>query len=389
LMAILMGIGASSEANVYAAGQDAAKQMMTHLGGKPQLTLVFSSLRFADPKLLNGIRSVTEGAPLIGCTDSGGIGTWGPVRHAVVVIGLRGPNAGFVTGVAHGISKDPEAAGQRLAQDLKAAEPGAIKAALVFPDGLAPNGSALLRGLHKGLGSNVPIAGGSAGDDYYFQKTLQFFDDDILTDSVPGALFYGEAAVGIGVRHGWVPLGRPRVVTKAKGEIVYELDGKPAVTIYESYFGAQRKSFSHPPLADTAMIYPLGMAVHQNSECLMRHALRVGEKGSLVFSGEFPEGAQVRLMIGGYESALNAAREAAEQAASAIGKNRFKGALVFSSGGRQKMLGSEAQGEIDVIRHSLGGVGVKLGGFYGYGEHAPSGGSNTFHSESVVVVALG
>src|SRR5438552_12903967 len=126
-MSVLMGIGASSEANVYAAGQEAARQMVTHLGGRPQLTLVFSSIRFADPKLLSGIRSVTEGAPLIGCTGAGGISTWGPVLQSVVVIGLRGPHVSFVTGVAHGISKDPEGAGRRLAQDLKAGEPGVMK----------------------------------------------------------------------------------------------------------------------------------------------------------------------------------------------------------------------------------------------------------------------
>ena len=77
-MSVLMGIGISSATQVYPAGQEAAQQMLAHLGGRPQLTLVFSSIRFADPKLLAGIRSVTEGAPLIGCTGTGGISTWGP-----------------------------------------------------------------------------------------------------------------------------------------------------------------------------------------------------------------------------------------------------------------------------------------------------------------------
>src|SRR5262245_35805322 len=131
-MSVIMGIGMSAHADIYAAGQEAARQMVFHLGGRPQLTLVFCSMRFADPKLLTGIRSVTEDAPLIGCTGASGINTWGPTHQSVVVVGLRGANASFVTGVANGISKDPEAAGRRLAQDLKAAEPGDIKAALIF-----------------------------------------------------------------------------------------------------------------------------------------------------------------------------------------------------------------------------------------------------------------
>jgi hypothetical protein len=388
-MPALMGIGASSEANVYVAGQEAARQMVAHLGGLPQVTIVFSSIRFADPRLLSGIRSVTEGAPLVGCTDAGGISTWGPIRQAVIVIGLRGANAGFITGVAHGLSRDPESAGRQLAADFKAGEPGAMKAALIFPDGLAPNASAVLRGLQKGLGPQVPIVGGAAGDDFYFQRTFQYFDEDILTDSVPGVLLHGEIAVGVGVRHGWVPLGRPHEVTKSSGQIVYELDGKPAVCLYEQALGITRKTWQTTPLADTAMIYPIGFADDRQPECLLRTAIRVGEKGSLVCTGEVPQGSWVRLMIGGYESALAAAGKAAQQAAQAVGAHRFKGAFVFASGGRHKMLGNESQGEIDIIRDSLGGVGIRLGGFYGYGEQAPVGSINTFHNESVVVMAIG
>ena len=70
---------------------------------------------------------------------------------------------------------------------------------------------------------------------------------------------------------------------------------------------------------------------------------------------------------------------------------------MFCSVARQKMLGSEFQGEIDVIRDALGGSGVRLGGFYSYGEMAPAshdGGraqkpTSLFHNESVVVVAFG
>jgi hypothetical protein len=388
-MTVLMGLGTSTDANVYLAGQEAARQMMAHLSGAPQLTLVFSSIRFADPKLLAGIRSVTEGAPLIGCTSAGAISTWGPLRQSVIVIGLRGPNVSFVTGVAHGISKDPEAAGRRLAQDLKAGEPETIRTAMIFPDGLAPNASALLRGLQGGLGPSVPVVGGTAGDDFYFQRTFQYFDDDILTDSVPGVLCCGEIAVGVGVRHGWVPLGRARQVTKVSGEVIRELDGKPAIAIYERYLGAKRSTLRKKPLAHLAMSYPLGVETDSQRGCLLRSPIRMAEDGSLVCTGELKEGSWVRLMIGGFESALSAAAEAAKQAAEAIGRNRFKGALVFASGGRQKMLGSECQGEIDIIRDSLGGVGVRLAGFYGYGELAPVGIDNSYHNDSVVVMALG
>jgi hypothetical protein len=388
-MSVLMGTGTSSHANVYRAGQEAALQMLANLGGLPQLTLVFSSTRFADPQLLAAIRSVTEGAPLIGCTNAGGIGSSGLFQHSVVVIGLKGSGAGFVTGIAYDLSKDPAEAGRRLARDLKAAEPGLVRSALVFPDGLSSNGSALLRGVQDGLGARVPVIGGSAGDDFHFQKTFQYFDDQVLTDSVPGALIYGEASIGVGVRHGWIPLGRPRQITKARGEIVYELDGRPAVAMYERYLGIKRSRLARKPLTQMTMTYPLGISREGHGDYVLRSAVKIGDKGSLICNSELPEGSWARLMIGGYEAAIAAAEDAAREAAAAIGQSRFKGALVFSSAGRMKMLGSESQGEIDVIRNGLGGLGVRLGGFYGYGEFAPSPAGSMFHNESVAVMALG
>jgi hypothetical protein len=141
----------------------------------------------------------------------------------------------------------------------------------------------------------------------------------------------------------------------------------------------------------------LGTQVRGYSEYLLRDAIRVGRAGSLICTGDVPEGSEVRLMIGGYESALEAAQQAACDAVERLGPHRLKGALVFCSVARQKMLGSEFHGEIDVIRDALGGSGVRLGGFYSYGEVAPTprslGRAKTlvplFHNESVVVVALG
>ena len=267
----------------------------------------------------------------------------------------------------------------------------------MFPDGLTSNGSSVLSGVQKIIGERIPIVGGSAADDFYFQKTFQFFDDEILTDSVPGALFCGDIAIGFGVRHGWIPLGQPRRVTRVSGHVFHQLDKRPSVSIYEDYLGLKREELLEESLAHLAITYPLGTPMEGQSEYVLRDALRVGRAGSLICTGGISQGTSVRIMIGGYESALEAAQQAAYEAAEQIGRSRIKGALVFCGVGRQKMLGSEFQGEIDVIRDALGGSGIRMGGFYSYGELAPmnSGGrgkgrvKNMFHNESVVVMTLG
>ncbi len=396
-MSVELGIGVSTLGDVYEAGKQAAEQVVSHLAGRrPHLTLVFSSIRFADPRLLKGIRSVAGDGPLIGCTDAGGISTSGPKRRSVTVVGLVAHSGFFVTALGRHVSHHPLAAGQALAKSLKRNLQDA-KALLLFPDGLTSHTSDVLSGVRKVLGIELPIVGGAAADDFFFQKTFQFFNDEILTDSVPAALFCGDIAVGIGVRHGWLPLGRERHVTRSSGHIIYQLDNEPAVSIYEDYLGIKREELMEEPLAHVAMSYPLGTEIPGRTEYLLRDAIRVGRAGSLVCTGDMPEGSTVRLMIGGHESALEAAQQAAYEAAEQVGRRRLKGALVFASVARQKMLGSEFQGEIDVIRDALGGSGVRMGGFYTYGElapatppaQAPEHARHLFHNESVVVMALG
>jgi hypothetical protein len=397
-MTVEIGVGSSAHADVSAAGEEAAEQVISHLAGRrPDLVLVFSSIRFADPRLLRAIRTMTGGAPLVGCTDAGGITTAGPRRRSVTVIGLVAPNGSFVVGHQRQLSHQPRLAGERLADSLLKQASGKPKCLLVFPDGLTASGSDVLSGIEKKWDRQLPLAGASAADDLYFQKTFQFFNDEVLTDSLVGVQFCGSMAVGIGVRHGWVPVGRPRRVTRSTGHVVYQLDGKPAVSIYEDFLGLKRDELEEETLASVTLSYPLGIEVGGQSEYLLRDAIRLGRTGSLICTGDIVEGSDVRLMIGGYESALEAAQQAACDAADQLGNTRLKGALVFCSVARQKMLGSEFQGEIDVIRDALGGASVRLGGFYSYGELAPAsplrGRSRKqmpfFHNESVVVVALG
>jgi len=397
-MSLEMGIGGSSQADVYAAGQEAAEQVVSHLANRrPDLVMVFSSIRFADPRMLKAVRSVTGAAPLIGCTDAGGIITSGPRRRSITVIGFVCREGSFVAGVERNLSGGARAAGERLAGSLLSRSVQPVRGLFVFPDGLSVSGSDILTGIQKRLGPEVILAGGMAADDLYFQKTFQFFNEEILTDSMPGAVFCGDITIGIGSRHGWVPVGRPRRVTRSAGHIVYQLDDRPAVSIYEDFLGLKRDELTQDTLAHMTLTYPLGTEMPGQPEYLLRDAIRVGRAGSLICTGNVQEGSEIRLMIGGYESALEAAQQAACDAMDGLGGERLKGALLFCSVARQKMLGSEFQGEIDVIRDALGGSGVRLGGFYSYGElattpredgKAKKSGSH-FHNESVVVVAFG
>jgi hypothetical protein len=397
-MPIRSGSGRSLQVDAFAAGKEAAEIALKGLNGQaPNLVIVFSSIVHDQQKMLEGVRSVTGGAPLVGCSTAGEISTQGPTKKSVVVMALAGVT--FHLGVAHDIKASPLEAGKNLAKDLQGKCPGG-KFAMMMPDGLAGNGADIVRGMQEILGEKFLIAGGAAGDDFLFKQTYQYLNDQVLSGSVVGVMVEGDCAFGFGVRHGWKPVGNPMKVTKSQGAIVYEIDGKPAIHVYEEYFGRSMDDMRSEPLARVAITYPLGLRIQGSDEYLIRDPITVGEKGELTCAAEVPEGSEVNLMMGSKEHAIEAAKQAAEQCVREVKEMGAAGvstAVIFNCIARDKVLGQQAQQEIDALRTVLG-EGVQLIGFYTYGEQAPIGGKtiaevkscrSEFCNETVVIVGFG
>ena len=393
-MATWVGVGHSRQPDSYQAGQEAAGKALESLGqSQADLLFVFASIRFDQESLLLGITSVIPYAWMAGCSTAGEILSEGSSRRSVVVMAIRSDTLEAATGLGLQMSLNPRKAGQDLAGQLLEAKIENPHGMLIFPDGLTGNAAELIRGIQDQMGLSFPIAGGSAADDFGFTRTYQYFQGKFYSDAVAGVLLAGPIAIGIGARHGWRPLGKPRQVTRAVANIVQELDGHTAVNLYETYFGRAADSLKAGSLADMSIVYPLGMPIPGEEEYLLRNVLNMDPAtGSLVYAGEVPEGSEVRLMMGSKERALEAARRAAEQAALSIAPRTPTFALVFSSCSRARLFGRRADEEIAAIRQVLG-KSVPIIGFYDYGEQAPLSaagfrGLTYFHNETLVVCAV-
>lgn len=386
-----IGVGGGKGFHPLKLGQLAAQKAVEPLGKrKPDLVIVFSSSRLDQKEILQGVRSVTGPSPLIGCSGAGQI-TGNAIDEDVVVATLVSDSFRIRTGLGRGLRQDARKAGQEAAwnasRDLK--EKGRFF--LAFSDGLSGKGDDAIRGIQEVLGTSFPIVGASGADNFRFEQSFQYYDNQVLQDSLAGALFFGTLAFGIGARHGWLPLGRSRRVTRAVGNSLEELDGKPAVSIYEDYFGEGFYE-SGEPLARKSLFYPLGLSM-EGEEYLIRHPLRVGAGGSLVCAGEVPEGEEVRLMIGTKDSLLEATRQASQSALEGLSGKKARIVFVFESASRRKLLGLEASQELQILRQIFGEE-VPLAGCYDYGEKFPLGdehhlGQACFLNESLVLLALG
>ncbi|KKR00625.1 MAG: hypothetical protein UT98_C0001G0003 [Candidatus Nomurabacteria bacterium GW2011_GWF2_40_31] len=392
------GVGMAYGDDSYTVGANACQDAIEQLGDKnPDLLIVFSSVKYDQEKMLSGVRSVAPAALLIGSSTSGEVTTAGPVKdHSVTVMAIKSPEVKYFVGVGENILANPRLAGKAVADNVKEQTSTSLKAFMMMPDVLVGNGADIVRGVLDSLGAHFPVVGGASGDDFAFQKTYQYVNDKVYSGAVVGLGLTGNFKMGIGVKHGWIPVGEPMKVTKSQGAVIHEINGSPAVKIYEDYFGAEEAKILHTEaLAKLAITYPLGMKVAGSDELLIRDPITVDEKGSITCAAEIPEGSEIRLMVGSREEAVKVAKIAAEDAVLQLDGSAPKAVIIFNCIARNKLFGDKSGDEINAIQQAIG-KDVPLIGFYTYGEQAPLGGevrnieqcNSAFHNETVVICVL-
>ena len=371
-MALYVGIGLSSRSSSdpFAAGQEAAAAARLELEGEePRFAIVLASAMFDQPELVRGVITALQGVPFVGCTTAGLIADSAIREHAVGVLVMGSSDVVFTPIKVERISADMRNAGRRFGEIAVGDSRGKPKAAFIFSDALSGNGTELVRGVFEILGSDFALVGGAAGDDMQFKKTYQYTEDGVLTDAAVGVALSGAITAEVGADHGWSRIGKPYVATKAKGTTLYELDGKPAFTVYEEYLG-KRSIDIKKALSLLAVTYPLGMKTTESEKVMIRVPLAVGEDGSIVCGAELIEGSEIYLMVGTIEGAFDAARATAKALMEKKGAKTARLAFLSNCVARKILYGDRGMQEIDMLR-SIFGPGARIFGFYSYGQIAP------------------
>lgn len=390
-----VGIGYGDDS--FKAGATACQDAIGRLGSDPHALIVFSSSKYDQTEMLRGVRSISGNVLLVGSSTAGEISTEGPVgRSSVVIMALSSDTISFYAAVGTPVSDSPFEAGKSVAEEVRKQAGDDLKTFIMLPDVLNGNGSDTVRGVLSVLGEHFPVVGGASGDDFQFKKTYQYLNDTVHTNSVVALGLTGDVKIGIGVKHGWLPIGVPMKVTKSQGGVVHEVNGQPAIKIYEDYFGEEEAAaLKKDTLAKLAITYPIGLKVENSDEYLIRDPLSVDQSGSITCAAEVPEGSEIRLMIGSVEEAVKVAKLAAVNAKDLLEGEKPQAIIVFNCIARNKLFGQRSGEEISAIQEVLG-RDVPLIGFYTYGEQAPMNGevrnikqcNSAFHNETVVIAAL-
>jgi hypothetical protein len=259
---------------------------------------------------------------------------------------------------------------------------------MVLSDALAGDQQEVIRGAYGVLGAGVPLVGGCAGDDFKMTATYQLHNDSVLSGAVVAASLVSDAPFGIGIRHGWTKVGEPVVVTKAGGNRVYELDGRPALDVYLERLDAPewaRKDAES--FGDFGIVHPLGLDRRSGETAVRFVAGDDFDDRSLSMIAEVPQGGLAYFMTGDEVSVQDATDAACQDALAALGDETPIAFLAFDCAARRGVLGDEGiASEVGKIAGHADGKPVA--GFYSYGEIARTSGVAGFHNQTLVVLAL-
>lgn len=328
------------------------------------LFLFFTSNLDASRAVLDEVNGAFSGAAIVGCSTAGEIQDVEMRDNSVALLALNMEKT-EVKKVSSPImdGADSLEAAKKAGEALKADN---LKAVFVLSPGLQVNGSDVVQGLEKTVGSNVTIFGGLAGDGTAFEKTYTLNGDKLTDNEIVAVGFYGDYfVVKTGSEGGWAPFGPGRRVTKSEKNVLFELDGKPALELYETYLGDKAAE-----LPGSGLLYPFAILNEDHSQSgMIRTILDIDrENKSLILAGDLEEGKMVCLMHADTDELVDGAENAAKEAEGDAVSDHA--AILVSCVGRKLVLADDVPEEIEVVKETLGDS-VAMAGFYSYGEICP------------------
>lgn len=383
--------------NSFTAGQTAAREALSKISGsKPDLCIVFSSSKYDYQEVVKGVRSATGNAPLIGCSTAGEFTETFVGNNSVACAVISSDTHRFLTGMGTGLGADEQKCLAQAAAGFKQSIPGyPERSFIILMDGLAGKGEDVSLAALSSFGGNMRIAGGSAADDYKFKSTSVFTGDAVASDAISAAMLLSKTPPALGVDHGHTPVSAPFTITKAVGNKVYELDGKPAVNVWMEATREPAKKFGidvdaiwqNPEmLGRFSFIFEAGLLTGKNYK-IRWSGLTTDTKDYLPFVCSMPEGAVMRVMEGTCDTEIQSARNAALFAMQSLAGKKPAGAIIFDCAVRGAILGLDFHKAVAEIKKVVGDI--PLIGLETYGELALEEGQlSGFHNTTTVVMLL-
>lgn len=375
-------VGHSDDPDSQCAIEEILAQCKSSLTHPPSAGILLAAIDYDYELILQQIHQTFPGIQLIGGTTDGEMSSHlGFQQDSLVLMLFCSDEVEFMASVGRNVSSDPVEIAYQAAETAKAQLPSSPKLCLTIPESLTTSGVFILKGLHQSLSQHVPILGGTTGDQRHFNCTTQFFQTEVLRDSVPLLLMSGNLLVGYSIANGWIPMGNQGVVTKVDGNTLYEIDGRSPIEFCHD-LGMEKPSPE----------YRIAVFESEDSRWYLRTANGNYDTrtGSIVFFADIPLHSKVQLVRATRSGILHAVKSSTQQALALYPGTQPSAGLFFSCANRRQVLGTRAKEEHQMATALVDSV-LPTCGFYTYGEIAPltPNGQSRFHNETFIALFLG
>jgi hypothetical protein len=266
-----------------------------------ELILFFCSSHYDLHDLAKQINHLFSGITVIGCTSAGEIGPKGYVAKSITGISFSKENFKAVIAQfdlqAADVAETVNTSISELLDELNH-RPNAFKSntnrfALQLIDGLSRSEEVMTHAVHRGLG-DIPMIGGSSGDDLRIQTSQIFFDGSFRTRTSVLTIIETDLPFKIFKTQHFIDGKEPMVVTEADvgSRIVYELNGMPAAEAYAKALGVEINQLNADLFANAPVV------IHLNGNEYVRSIQKANSDGSLSFYCAIDRGLVLRIAHG-------------------------------------------------------------------------------------------
>ncbi len=354
---------------------------------KAQLVFIFGQSSLVKNKdIFKQIRDDFPSAALIGCASAGEIMGEDIFDDSIIVTAVFFEYS-YVRSSAFFLEDRKNCKVSDIAKELLNSIPHKdLVHVFVLADGILINGSDLVKGFNTATPPGVSISGGLSGDGYRFLEAPVIANNLASNNCVVLVGLYGNRLkVKTSCKAGWQEFGLEKQVTKAKGNILYELDNESVLPLYEKYLGG---SFLNVPAS--SIQYPISLKSADEKNWMTRTIIKIDKKEKcLTFAGEIPMGYTARLMKTNVNLLVASAAIAADEIIKKRGAFYPDLALLISCFGRRGLMEADTSKELSAIKDIFGDT-CSLTGFYSYGEIAPFNNEHkcVLHNQTMTITAM-
>lgn len=390
-----IGIGFSQHENVLQAAKEAAEQAKNEIAEERlDMVILLTTPQYSPAEVLPIIEDCLKNTRIIGGSTAGIILNDGLSRQGIAVFAFRSDTIKFQT--LHSLHlnlKDLTESGEVFVKE-KGTTFGLKdrKLLMFFFDGLLENLSAFTEGIHNELGEYFPLIAAGTSDQFLFSKTEQYHDRAPSSNSSCGVILGGDISACMACRHGWKPLGKPRLIKKSRGNIIEKIGDAPAIQIYEDFFKDNLGSLKNDVFGKLNARYPLGVFTKHHQEYSIRNVMDILEDGSIACQDIVKEGSEIHIMIGNKSSCLQSAANASNDIQKALNGRTPQCLFIFESATRWQILKHSWHEELKIITDILG-KNFPIMGMLTYGEIFNPGtlqhaGKNSLLSGNIMLMAV-